>query len=72
MDPMPQRIDIVEGDITKLDIDAIVNACLAAAASTAPSTAPPDLSSARRAPSSAAARRERPRSRRAFVCLRAT
>src|SRR3990170_1470306 len=24
--PMPQRIDIVEGDITALDIDAIVNA----------------------------------------------
>ena len=41
---MPHRIDIVEGDITRLDVDAIVNATnktlSAAAASAAPSTVP--------------------------------
>ena len=48
---MPERIEIVEGDITTLDVDAIVNAptkhCLAAAGSMAPSIAPQGQNCAR-------------------------
>jgi hypothetical protein len=55
----PERIAVIEGDITALDVDAIVNAANrhleAGAGSAGPSTAPPGRSWPRPARGSAAA-----------------